>query len=283
MISLEEAHESVRRYYNNNTKTFEKYGQGNTAIHRAVWGPGVRSREQAFRYLDQLVLDDIRQLGAATGRVLDLGCGVGGSLLGLAAALPELSGVGVTLSSVQARRASQLIAAAKLEGRMSCLEADFVALPGELAVFDVAFAFEAFVHCPDAGAFFRSVARHVRPGGRLILCDDFLAREPGTPTERRWVERVRAGWLGLGLASVAETVQCAAAHGFELSSGSDLTAYLELRRPRDRALALLLFLGSPLRLRGTLWKSWQGGDALQRALMARLIEFRCLRFERGAD
>ena len=279
-LSLEQARESVRRYYNNNSASFEKYGQGATTFHRAVWGPGVHSRAEAFRYLDQLVAQDIAQLGAPAVRVLDLGCGVGASLLGLAVSRPELSGVGVTLSARQAERATELIAAEQLQARITCIEADFMALPAELASFDLAFAFESFVHCPDAGAFFRSVARHVKVGGRLIICDDFLVRDAASAGEQRWIDRFRDGWLAHGLGSVAHTVQHAEAHGFKLVEDLDLSHYLELRRPRDRVLSLLLFLGSPLRIDGTLWKSWQGGDALQRALVNRLIAFHCLRFER---
>ncbi len=280
-VSLEQARDLVRRYYDHNTPSFEKYGQGATTIHRAVWGPGVRSRGEAFRYLDQLVTDDLARLGRET-RVLDLGCGVGGSLLHLAARLPELQAVGVTLSPVQAGRAGELIAAAGLSSRIACLEADFVALPEELGSFDLAFAIESFVHCPDAGAFFASAARHIETGGRLIVCDDFQSRAAGSADEERWIERIRDGWMGHGLCSVAGARQEAEAHGLRLVEDLDLTPYLELRRPRDRALTLLLWLGGPFRIQSPLWNGWRGGDALQYALVNGLVGYRFLRFEKLA-
>ena len=45
----------VRRYYDNNQAAFERLGQGGTSIHRAVWGPGVSRREDAFHHVDELM------------------------------------------------------------------------------------------------------------------------------------------------------------------------------------------------------------------------------------
>ena len=83
----------VRRYYDNNATTFERLGQGGTSIHRAVWGPGVSSRADAMHYVDELLLDIVSRLppdeldGVPDGprpTVVDLGCGLGASLLYLA-------------------------------------------------------------------------------------------------------------------------------------------------------------------------------------------------------
>jgi hypothetical protein len=44
--------ERVRRYYDNNAAAFEELGQGGASIHRAVWGPGVSTRAEAFHHVD---------------------------------------------------------------------------------------------------------------------------------------------------------------------------------------------------------------------------------------
>src|SRR4051794_8829989 len=89
----------VRRYYDANTPAFVRHGQGGGigAIHRAVWGPGVADRVQAFRYVDDLILRQLDALpGAGGAHVLDLGCGVGGTLSYLAQQRP-IRGTGITL------------------------------------------------------------------------------------------------------------------------------------------------------------------------------------------
>ena len=102
--------DDVRNYYERNTPAFERFGQGGStgAIHRAVWGDGVSSRDHAFRYPDELILREIQNLlpagGSAPLHVLDMGCGVGASLIFLGSRAP-VEGTGVTLSECQAIRA----------------------------------------------------------------------------------------------------------------------------------------------------------------------------------
>ena len=279
------AQSEVRDYYDENTARFEKFGQGAASIHRAVWAEGVSNRAQAFRYLDRLIASELEALGAsfpAPLHVLDLGCGLGASLFFLASE-QAIVGTGATLSGVQAQRARERSAALGLADRVQFLEADFLNLPETLAPAALAFSIEAFIHGPDPAAYFRAAARYVAPGGRLILCDDFLGPQSSAPRsrrERRWLDEVRTGWLANSLVSVAEARDLAASAGFQLREDRDLTPALELRRPRDRALSLLVAFGRHLPIPGYRWRSWVGGNALQMALVRRLIEYRYLVFEK---
>jgi cyclopropane fatty-acyl-phospholipid synthase-like methyltransferase len=269
----------VQRRYDNTTAVWERFSQGGTAVHRAVWGEAIASRREAFGYLDKLVAEQVTALDVEAPRLLDLGCGLGASLMNLARLLPQARGVGVTISPRQAKRAQQLVGAAGLDARVRCIEADFLELP-ELGVFDVGFAIEAFVHAADPSTFFASVSQRLRPGGRLIICDDFRARAPRGPKEERWLELIRRGWLASCLITVDAARALGKRHGLALVENRDLTASLELRRPRDLLISALLLVTRPFQPASTLWRSWIGGDALQRALVARLLEFRFMVFER---
>jgi cyclopropane fatty-acyl-phospholipid synthase-like methyltransferase len=278
------AQSEVRDYYDANSAQFEQFGQGGDSIHRAVWADGVASRAEAFRYLDRLILRELdllaRDFPEPLG-LLDLGCGLGASLFFLARER-NIAAFGVTLSGVQARVATARSSALGLAQRVRVFEADFLNLPAEIPTVVLAFSIEAFIHGPDPAAYFASAARHVAPGGRVILCDDFLGgRLARTRRERRWLDEVRTGWLANSLVSVARAEADAARAGFTLRENRDLSAALELRRPRDRALALLLALGRHLPIAGRRWQSWVGGNALQLALVRGLIEFRYLVFERA--
>jgi cyclopropane fatty-acyl-phospholipid synthase-like methyltransferase len=166
----------VRRYYDRHTAAFIALGQGGTfgAIHRAVWGPGVATRQQAFRYVEDHIVELLRLLPPSFGasHVVDLGCGVGGSLCYLAERLP-ISGTGITLSDVQQRLATARIRQAGCSHRVRCSVGDFCALPAEMAQADLAFAIESFVHGPAPDRFFAQCGALVRPGGLLLICDDF--------------------------------------------------------------------------------------------------------------
>jgi SAM-dependent methyltransferase len=279
--------DEVRRYYDENTLRFERFGHGRAtgSIHRAVYGEGVTTRTEALRYLDQLILAEVKPLQAAFAeplRVLDLGCGVGSTLLYLAEHAP-IRGTGVTVSGVQARRAAERIAASGLGDRVRCLEANFVKLPESVGPAELAFSIEAFVHGPDPAAYFAASARHVVPGGRLVLCDDFLApRAEGDLTRReaRALDEVRRCWLAHTLITSERAITLAERAGYRLERNLDLTPRLELRRLRDRMIAAVVLFGRHLPRRGSRLRALIGGNALQQALLSGLIEFRCLVWRR---
>jgi cyclopropane fatty-acyl-phospholipid synthase-like methyltransferase len=276
----------VRDYYDANTARFERFGQGRRtgAIHRAVWSNEVRSRDAAFEHLNELVRREAEALACERDvplHVLDLGCGVGGSLIFLASR-SGLTGTGATLSRVQAERARERVRRAGLDARVTIVQADFERLPDAVPVAHLAYAIEAFVHAADPAAFFRSAARHVLEGGLLIVCDDFLRRHETALAagERRTVERVRRGWLTHSLITPAEASAHAERAGFRPLKDVDLTPYLELGRPRDRLIRALLALGSALPVPGHAWRSLVGGSALQTALGTGLIDFRFMVWRR---
>ena len=272
----------VRRYYDRHTATFLRYGQGGGAgaIHRAVWGPGVETREAAFHYVEDRIAARLRAaLPAATEpSVVDLGCGVGGSLCYLARRLP-IRGAGVTLSPLQARLATERIRAAGLDDRIRCLEGDY-ADPGlALPAADLAYATESFVHGPDPAAFFAQCARVVRPGGLLLVCDDVM-RAGGGAAARRAIERFRRGWRINTLLDREALRALAAKAGFEHRSTDDLTPFLETGRPRDRAIGLLAALVGWLPVDARLGHL-TGGNALRTCLRRGWIGYDLALFRRA--
>jgi cyclopropane fatty-acyl-phospholipid synthase-like methyltransferase len=267
--------ERVRAYYDHNTASFLETGQGGASIRRAVWAPGVASREDAFRTIDRRVLAAI----VPGARVVDLGCGVGSSLLWLSERA-DFDGAGVTLSGVQAKFFTEDIARRGLGAKLRCFAGSFVSPPPEVRDVDLAFSIEAFVHAPSAEAYFAGVAPRLKPGAQLLILDDFLEREASTPAERRTVEDVREGWLANTLSLPAEVEASARAAGLALTGNEDWTPWLELGRPRDRLLAVVARVGRPFRARSWLLRSWVGGVALQRALSTRLVCHRLLTFRK---
>lgn len=272
----------VRRYYDTNAAAFERLGQGGASIHRAVWGPGVATRADAFHHVDELILDALPP-DIAKPTIVDLGCGLGASLLYLAGQI-DMTGEGITISPLQAARAAQIIAHAGASDRVRCREGNYLAVPDDLAgKADLTFSIEAFLHSPDADRYFHEAARTLRPGGKLVLCDDFLvsAQPPASPRAARWLAEFRAGWHAHSLLTVDQVGTLAAAHGLTLLRDLDLTAHLELRRPRDRAISVLVALGRAFRPTGHYWQSLVGGNALQLALLNGLLSYRFLELRRA--
>jgi ubiquinone/menaquinone biosynthesis C-methylase UbiE len=258
----------IRRYYDRNTPAFVRLGHGASvgAIHRAIWGPGVTQREAAFRYVEDRIVEQISPLTApgVPLQVLDLGCGIGASLCYLATRLP-LRGTGITISPVQAELAAQRIHGLGLADRVSVIEGDYTALPSTLADIDAAYAIESFVHGPSPERFFAEAARVLRPGGLLMICDD-VRRESRDPRAAKAVAQFQRGWHVNTLLTAAELRDTAATAGFTPVATTDLTPYLDLGRPRDRAIAVLAGIFGALPGMSTRMAPLIGGHALQTCL-----------------
>jgi SAM-dependent methyltransferase len=268
-MSLQFDSERVRRFYDDNTRLFLSLGQGTEGtIHRAIWGPGVESRVQAMAYVDELVLARLSGIQNEAHEpplaVADLGCGVCASLCRLAKRLP-LSGTGFTISPAQVALANSRIQAEGLAAQVRCVHGDFCRLPSELPVADLAFSIEAFVHAPSGRDFFREAARLVRPGGYLIICDDFIADASlrKKPKASRWIERFAKGWVAGNLQAESEARALAESAGFSHVETSDLTPYLEIRRPRDYVVGGLMRCLGWLPIKSSYWSMLYGGHAAQ--------------------
>jgi SAM-dependent methyltransferase len=275
----------VQRFYDRNTSGFERFGQGGRtgAIHRAVWGPGVTGRDQAFHFVDHQIARHVEQLASHERQlhVVDLGCGVGGSLCYMAARLP-IRATGITLSPVQARHADARIRRAGLSERVTCVVGDYCALPSGIGRADLAFAIESFVHGPDPARFFATCRELIRPGGRLILCDDFR-RPTDDPEAAAVVARFRSGWHINTLLSTDEVEALGRTSGFTHQSTLPLTGLLELGRPRDRVIRAFLGLFGWLPLHRTRLGHLAGGDALQTGLRRGWLGYDLMVFVRSHD
>jgi SAM-dependent methyltransferase len=258
--------DAVARYYDENTRRFLARGEGGAegAIHRAVWAAGVQSASEAVHYVDELLLREVEALGVDRPRLLDLGCGVGASLAYLLERT-EGEGIGVTLSRVQAE-----IARERAAGAATFIEGDFetAELPPDV---DLAFGIESFVHAADVGRLFANASASLRPGGRLALCDDFLA--PGAAGDP-WVEEFRRGWHAPSLQTPDDADELAGGRGLALVSDRDLTHELDLDRPRDRAIRLVAAAGRALGLRSPGFMALLGGNALTQCLKRGLVTYR---------
>jgi SAM-dependent methyltransferase len=284
----------VRDYYERNTRRFlaasDPRGAAR-AIHRAVWLPGVDNTHQALHTVNALIAHEVERRAAARGLVkihlLDLGCGVGGSLFYLVDHLPlAVEATGVTISPAQVALARQGASARGLSDACRFVEADFHALPS-LPPTDAAFAVEAFAHADHPAQFFASASAALAPGGVLVLCDDFLtsagrAAEPESDDGRR-VADFRSGW-GLPALTTARRAEALAAEaGFSLAASRDLTPSIHLNRPRDHLIAAAVALGRPFAPeRWAYWRSLVGGDALRTCLRRGLVAYRFLVFEKRA-
>ena len=283
--------QSIRRYYEQNTRLFLSLGSSPRAysIHRAIWMEGVKTQDEALNTSNRLLLAEAQDLATSSRLCLvDLGCGIGGTLFYLLGRLQQPAfGVGLTISPLQARLARQRACQLALDGECLFIESDFLS-PPMAGGFDMVYSVEAFVHAAAPEGYFEQAARLLRPGGRLVLVDDFLAEAPAPaqnprypePDRQRWLEAYQQGWHVPNLCTAARAIALAQACGLHLRRELDLTPHLRLRLLPDRLASTLLNLGERLPVRHAILPSMLGSMALQQCLKIGWIRYRLTSFEK---
>ena len=277
---------AVEKYYENNTRWFLKLGAHHKTqcIHRSVWGEGVTTKEEAVNYVNRLVLSELQKLNNGLNNtppnVVDLGCGVGGSVFYLARHEPTANYYGITISAKQASIAQNIAQTLNMEGNCQFIPGDYHQLPDSLPDANLAYAIEAFSHSTDPETFFEQIGKKLHKGDKLIICDDICSEKPLGKDGEKYINRFKDGWIIGTLTTVSSLERMAALYNFKLVDNRKLSNQLELGRPRDKFIKLVVSLLHRFSKHSSYLKSLVGGDALQTNLMKGWIEYRFLIFEK---
>lgn len=212
--------------------------EDNLAFHFGYYGTGVTRHRDALTNANR-VLSDIAAIQPGE-RVLDAGCGVGGSCFWLAANRgAEVVGVALGTDAIGTGR--RLARERGLEHRVQFERADFTDLPYPDASFDVVWALESLCHAEAKAAFYREASRVLRPGGRLVVAE-FMRRSRDLDDETEGMLRTWArGWAIPDLDTAAEHLDGAASAGLACVEVTDFTPSVRrsLRRLYHRAVAAI--------------------------------------------
>jgi ubiquinone/menaquinone biosynthesis C-methylase UbiE len=160
-------------------------------------------------------------------KILDVGCGFGGTIASLNERFSNLELTGVNIDPRQLDRAAQTVQPQN-GNATRWLEADAARLPLSDAAFDVVLAVECIFHF-DRPRFLAEAARVLRPGGCLALSDfvpderaaDYLS---GAALAADVAIRWSYGQIDLGC-SVSRYRELAASCGLTLANVSDITPH----------------------------------------------------------
>lgn len=149
-------------------------------LHHGYWENGESIERAQVKLMEQLAEKAGIQRGA---RVLDIGCGLGGSALWLANQY-DCRVTGFTISPVQARMATKKAKARGLADQIRFVVVDANAWQPEPESVDVVWIMESSEHFRDKKNFFERCARALKPGGVLAVCA-WLRGEQCAPDRHR--------------------------------------------------------------------------------------------------
>lgn len=106
-------------------------------------------------------------------RILDVGCGFGGTIASLNERFSSLELVGINIDERQLTRAREKVLPVN-NNKIEFIQGDACKLPFDTDSFDVVLAVECLFHFPSRSSFFQEAARVLHPQGKLALSDFIL-------------------------------------------------------------------------------------------------------------
>jgi tocopherol O-methyltransferase len=163
----------IQQFYDASSDLWEQiWGEH---MHHGYYGPeGNLTKDRRQAQID--LIEELLNWGLSNGdssetspaSILDVGCGIGGSTLYLADKF-NATATGVTLSPVQAGRATERSVEAGLSERVNFLVADALELPFADRSFDLVWSLESGEHMPNKIQFLQECYRVLRPGGTFLM------------------------------------------------------------------------------------------------------------------
>ena len=208
--------------------TKEYYDGPADEIYKLVWGENIHlgipcnadcPHPEAMEHTNETMakVGDLKK----DSRVLDLGCGYGGTARYLAQEY-GCTVVGINVSEKELELANQRVREVGLQGSVSFELGDFHSLSFNKASFDVVWSQEAFLHGADKSKVISECNRVLVPDGALIF-SDLLVRSTTSQSDRnRIYDRIKSPEMW----DAEDYHRCLVNHGFEVIQVEDWSAHV---------------------------------------------------------
>ncbi len=191
------------------------------AFHLGYWDENTHSHAESLINRNRVMAN---YAGIADGqRILDAGCGVGGSAIWLAKEY-NVHVVGISVVPSQMRRARRYARDRGVGDRVLFDVQDFTRTAFRDASFDVIWALESIVHVPNVRLFLAEAWRLLRPGGRLVISEGMRTSRDFSATDEALLHRWLSGWSVPDLQTSDEWIQWTQEAGFQDVQFLDITS-----------------------------------------------------------
>jgi tocopherol O-methyltransferase len=194
-----------------------------SAMHYGYWHPDTRLLREALDNLNEYVLE---KLDVTPGqRILDAGCGVGGTSLYLAKRL-NVSVSGITLSEKQVQNANRRAEQFELMGNANFSVQDYCHTSFKEDSFDKVYGIESICHASEKLDFLKEAYRVTKSGGHLVVSDFFEADNLTAKEDKLLMKKWADSWAIPAFEPLSSFIAKANEAGFTLVEKNDISSYI---------------------------------------------------------
>lgn len=193
------------------------------ALHYGYWDDSVKDFSDSLEKMNE----KLSSFGVIdkTHKVLDAGCGIGGSAIYLASTI-GCHITGISINEEQIKSARLLSKEYKKEDLLLFYCRNYLHTGFADESFDIVWAMESVIHAPDKKEFLEEAFRILKKGGRLIMCD-YFSNSQTTDEEHKYLMKWLNPWAISDIISVDSFVGYGEETGFENTIVKDVTSHIE--------------------------------------------------------
>ena len=216
-LTLSSIKSKIQRFYDFGSPLYMKiYGQH---IHDGYYITGNESKGEAQENLIKLIVEKAEIKKGS--RILDVGCGVGGSSIWLAKNLGAVT-TGITISPEQVEIADNLAKGQKVSSSFYLMDAENMNFS---ETFDVIWAVAVMTHLQNQQSFLKLADNFLVKGGKLIIFDWMLREYSLSMQNEKDVKAVLNGMLLPALYSLDVYREWLTQLGYQIIYAEDTTDY----------------------------------------------------------